>query len=337
MLYVTTRNDRDTFTSSRAMTEDRAEDGGFYVPLRMPVFSPDEVRNLASVPFGGRIAEILNRLFQTKLTRWDIDFCIGRNAIKLVPLRNRIIVGEFWHNPQWHYQKTENSLSKLLCKEDVQPGSWLKIAVRIAMISAVSLELYHDGTENVDFSMVSGDFLWPISAWYARQWGMPVGDMILCCNENKSIWDLICHGQLRTEAVSLNTMIPEADIVLPPEIERLIYGCAGLQETQRYLDCCRKGMPYYAESQILSELQKGNYVSVVSSERIRDLIPGALRTHQYLLAPGSALAYGGLMDYRAKKGSRRAAVVISENGPQTNLDEIASILGIPEQELRKHF
>ena len=46
MLYVTTRNDRDAFTSARALTENRGPDGGFYIPVRLPSFSLDEIREL---------------------------------------------------------------------------------------------------------------------------------------------------------------------------------------------------------------------------------------------------------------------------------------------------
>ena len=225
MLYVTTRNDLDAVTSHRVLTEDRAEDGGFYVPLRHPVFSHEELDKLTAMPFSQRMAEVLNVLFQTKLTRWDVEFSIGRSAVKLVPLRHRIVMGEFWHNPDWCFRKMEHSLANLLGSHI--PGSWLRIAIRAAVLAAVSLELSEEGGE-VDVSAVSGDFLWPVSAWYARRWGFPVGSIIMCCNENKSIWELICHGQLRTDAVGISTELPEADIAIPAELERLIYGCGGL-------------------------------------------------------------------------------------------------------------
>ena len=290
MLYVTTRNDLDAVTSHRVLTEDRAEDGGFYVPLRHPVFSHEELDKLTAMPFSQRMAEVLNVLFQTKLTRWDVEFSIGRSAVKLVPLRHRIVMGEFWHNPDWCFRKMEHSLANLLGSHI--PGSWLRIAIRAAVLAAVSLELSEEGGE-VDVSAVSGDFLWPVSAWYARRWGFPVGSIIMCCNENKSIWVLICHGQLRTDAVGISTELPEADIAIPAELERLIYGCGGKEETERYLDCLRRGISYFAEGQMLSALQAGNYVSVVSSHRIPDILMGVLGTHSYLLTPASALAYGG--------------------------------------------
>lgn len=337
MLYVTTRNDRDTFTSHRVLMDDRAEDGGFYVPLRIPVFYREDLDVLRAMPFSQRMAEVLNVLFQTQLTRWDLDFCIGRSPVKLVPLRHQIIMGEFWHNPDWCWQKTENSLAKLLRSDSEVPGSWLRIAIRIAVLAASCLEMSADVREPVDISMVSGDFLWPVSAWYGRKLGFPVGNIIMCCNENKSLWDLICHGQLRTDSVTVSTELPEADVAVPAELERLIYGCGGREETQRYLECLRRGVSYFAEGQMLSSLQKGNYVSVVSTGRIRDIISGAMGTHSYLLSPCSALAYGGLLDYRAKKGALRPSLVICENGPIGEERRISTLLGIDGKLLQRYL
>lgn len=335
MLYVTTRNNRETYTAQRALLGDRAEDGGFYVPLREPVFTEGDLGRLKAVSFNQRMAEILNRLFQTQLTRWDVEFAIGRNPVKLVPLRHRIVMGEFWHNPDWNYTKMEAGLSRLLRKDEEVPGSWLRISIRTAILASCSLELCADGSEAMDVSMISGDFLWPISAWYARKWGFPMGNIVMCCNENKSLWDLVCYGQLKTDAISIPTDLPEADICIPEELERLICGCGGVEETEKYLESLRNGVTYFVDGAVLSALRDRNYVSVVSSHRIGEIISGALSTHRYLLAPGSALAYGGLMDYRAKNGSLRPALVICDHSAACERQRIADMLGIAAEKLRK--
>ena len=337
MLYVTTRNNRDTYTAQRALMEDRAEDGGFYVPMRHPAYAEAELTSLKGMSFNQRIAEILNRLFQTHLTKWDVDFAVGRNPVKLVPLRHRIVMGEFWHNPDWNYAKMEAGLSRLLRKDDVAPGSWLRISIRAAILASASLELQEDPGERMDVAMVSGEFHWPISAWYARKWGFPIGNIVMCCNENKSLWELVCYGQLKTDAISTPTELPEADISVPEELERLIHGCGSAEETENYLDCCRRGIAYFADANMQSALQDGNFVSVVSSSRIRDIISGAMGTHRYLLPPGPALAYGGLLDYRAKKGSLQTALVLCEHSSGCELERISRMLGTAKENLRKYI
>lgn len=335
MLYVTTRNNRETYTARRALMEDRAEDGGFYVPFRDPVFTQADIRGLKAAPFHQRIAEILNRLFQTQLTRWDLDFSIGRSPVKLVPLRHRIVMGEFWHNPEWNYAKMEAGIARLLRKDQEAPGSWLRIAIRTAVLAACSLELTAEAGESMDVAMVSGDFLWPVSAWYARKWGFPMGNIVMCCNENKSLWELVCYGQMKTDAISIPTELPEADVSVPAELERLMYGCGGREAVENFLECCRGGVAYFADAGLHAALQEGNYVSVVSSTRIREIISGALSTHRYLLSPSAALAYGGLLDYRAKKGSLQTALVICGESAGSALGRISEMTGLPERTLEQ--
>lgn len=335
MLYVTTRNNRDAFTAQRALRENRAPDGGMYLPLRMPKFSAEEINTLAEKSFGQNVADVLNLLFKLKLTSWDVDFCIGRYPARLVTLRHRILMGETWHNPQWNYERVVNNLVSHLCDEMTVPGDWVKIAVRVAVLFGIFGELKHDGINSADISVVSGDFSAPISAWYARQWGLPIDNIICCCNENNSLWDLICHGQMRTDGLSIATNTPEADVVIPEDLERLIYECGGIVEVQRYLQCCREGKPYAPNDGILAKLRKGMFVSVVSSSRLESTIPGVYRTSSYLMSASTALAYAGLLDYRAKTGETRCAVVLTEKSPQCDADLVAQMLGITTGELRE--
>ena len=329
MLYVTTRNNRDAFTANRALREERCPDGGMYLPFRAPRFTQEEIAALADKSFSRCVAEVLNLLFNTKLTSWDVEFCIGRYPVRLETLRHRIIIAESWHNPDLSYDLMVYNLTALLCKDYQIPADWVKIAVRVAVLVGIYGELMRSGVETTDISVLSGDFSAPISVWYARQWGLPVGNIICCCNENNALWELICHGQIRTDAISVPTIIPDADVALPADLERLIYECGGLQETDRYLTVCRRGGVYAPEDAVLQKLRKGVLVSVVSSRRIESIIPSAWQTHSYLMAPCTALAYAGLLDYRAKTGETRHSIILAEKSPACDAETMAGILGIP--------
>lgn len=337
MLYVTTRNDVEAFTAQRALRENRSADGGMYLPFKAPQFSSDEIDAILEKSFSGCVAEVLNLLFSTKLASWDVDFCIGRYPVRLVPLRHRILMAESWHNPDWSYDHLVKNLVSYLCGEEGVPGDWAKIAVRIAVLFGTYSELRRSGIESADISVVSGDFSAPISAWYAREWGLPIGNIICCCNENNTLWDLICHGQMRTNALSIPTALPEADITLPDDLERLIYEGGGVSEVKNYLEVCRRGGMYCPADGVLAKLRKGLYVSVVSTKRIETTIPSVYRTHHYLLSAYAALAYAGLLDYCAKTGEIRHAIVLSEKSAFCDLTTVANSLGISENELRKQL
>lgn len=333
MLYVTTRSNREVFTPQRALRENRGPDGGLYVPYHTPAFDRDEMAALLELPENECICQVLNRLFRTELTPLDVDYAVGRHPIRLHPLPHRVYVGETWHNPRWDYDHAELSLAQKLGVS--LAGDWTGIAVRIAVLAGMFSQLRAEGVEEADVAVVSGDFSGPASVLYARQWGMPIRNIICCCNENRSLWDLICHGQMRTNGVSVPTSVPEADVAIPEDLERLIHLSGGERAVAEYLDCCRAGRPYAPSEGLLTRMREGLFVSVVSSQRLETTIPSVFRSHRYLLSPHTALAYGGLLDYRAKTGKTGHAVVWSEKSPQLHQQAIAQALGVAPEEVKR--
>ena len=241
MLYLTTRSSRDAYTAQRALRESRGPDGGMYLPFRGPSFAPEDWKKLSAMPFGQRVAEILNRLFQMRLTCWDVDVCIGRNPVNIESLGHRTLVAELWHNAGQSYDYLARELAEQLLNESSCQSGWLSIALRIAMLFGIYGQLPGDSLEPVDISVISGDFAAPISAYYARAWGLPIGNIVCCCNENSGLWELLRHGQLRTDTASVPTILPEADVAVPENLERLVYEAGGTDEVERYLASCRRG------------------------------------------------------------------------------------------------
>lgn len=333
MLYITTRSRRDAYTTQRALRENRGPDGGMYLPFRGPSYTPEEWKALAAAPFGQRVAEILNRLFGTRLTCWDVDVCIGRSPVPIVPLGHRTLTAELWRNPGESYDHMARELAAQLLDESKYGTGWVAIALRIAVLFGIYGQLNTE--EPTDISVISGDFTAPISAFYAKQWGLPIGTIICCCNENSGLWELLCHGQLRTDATNVHTAIPEADVALPEQLERLVFEAGGEAEVARYLEVCRRGGTYAPSDPVLADMSRDFRVSVVSSSRIGQTIASVYRTHNYVLPPSAALAYAGLMDARAKPGLKKTALILSEKSPALDGRLTAASLNVPERELKE--
>ena len=331
MLYITTRSRRDAYTAQRALRESRGPDGGMYLPFRGPSYSVEEWKELAAAPFGQRVAEILNRLFGCKLTCWDVDVCIGRNPVPLVSLGHRTLAAELWRNQGLSYDYMARELAEQLLDASDYKTGWLAIALGVALLFGIFGQLNTD--EPTDISLISGDFSAPISAYYAKQWGLPIGTIICCCNENSGLWELLCHGQLRTDATSVRTAIPEADVALPEQLERLVFEAGGEAEVARYLEVCRRGGAYAPSDSVLANLGRDFRVSVVSSSRIGQTISSVYRTHNYVLSPAAALSYAGLMDARAKPGLHKTALILAEKSPMLDAGYTAASLGIAGTEL----
>lgn len=344
MLYVTTRNDREVYTAQRALREGRGPDGGLYVPFRDPVFPDEDIRALKEKSFNRCVADTLNVLFQARLTSWDVDFAIGRYAVRLKMLGKRLVISEGWHNLESEFSRIVKNISALLQGEkhaEICSGSWAEIGIRIAVLFGIFGELMRegivDGDQKIDISVVSGDFSAPMSAWYARKWGLPIGNIVCACNENSNLWDFICHGTLRCGDVALSTDTPCSDVIVPEGLERLIHACGGTEETECYLDTVRKGGNYYVEDVLLHRLRKGLYVTVSSRSRMVSTIPTVFGTHSHVLSPYGALAYAGLQDYRARTGESRTALLMEERSPLLDAETVSSALGITADVLNEYM
>lgn len=322
MLYVTTRNDRDVFTANRALREDRCALGGYYLPFRHPSISREEMGKLLEGSCGDCIAYVLNLAFGTKLTGRDVELTIGRRSIRLEVLQHGIILAECWHTPGYRFRRIEEALSRRITGDAQAPSGWMRAAVRIAVLFGIFSELRRQEIPEADISCLSGDFLMPVSAWYARRWGLPIRNIVCCCNENNSLWELLVNGQMRTDAVAISTFLPEADVTVPEQLERLIREYGGVEEIQRYLEAVRKGRIYCPSDLMLHRLRQGLYVSVAGSQRIQSTIPAVCSTHGKLLSPAAALAYAGALDHRAKNGSGGYTLIWSEESPDAEAETL---------------
>lgn len=341
MLYVTTRNKNDAHTAHKTLTSDRASDGGLYVPFQMPSISREELLALKDKSFGQCVADILNLFFSARLDGWDVDFCIGRYPVKLVPMSHRIIVAETWHNPDWDFARMVRNLYSRICGNgDTQgvPSSWAWIAIRIATLFGLYGQLLRKGLADpdrtFDVAVTAGDFSTPMAVWYAREMGLPVGTIIASCNENSGLWDLLHYGQIRADAVAVATNTPRCDVAVPSDLERLLFACAGTDAVDAFVSAAREGGIYSLDEESLETLRKGLYAAVVSQKRMESVICNVYRTSAYLLDPYGSLAYGGLQDYRATVGEGKTTVLLTEQSPICSAATVSKAMGITVQELK---
>ena len=344
MLYVTTRNKNDAHTANKTLAVDRAPDGGFFVPFQIPVLSADEIAALKDKSFGQCVADILNLFFSARLDVLDVDFSIGRYPVKLIPMSRRVVVAETWHNPDWDFARlVRNLASRIRCGDDGirSPSNWAWIAIRIATLFGLYGELlrkgFTDDDKQFDVAVTAGDFSIPMAVWYAREMGLPVGTVVCTCNENSAVWDLLHHGEMRTDLVAIPTNTPECDVGIPEGIERLIFAKLGANEVKSYLDAKAEGRPYTPSEDAQPELRKGIYTAVVSQKRMESVIYNVYRTSTYLLDPYAALAYGGLQDYRSGAEEGRITLLMTEHSPVCSAATVAKAMGITVQELKERL
>ena len=330
MLYLTTRDRFDTFTTPHALQEDRAKNGGLYYPFRLPVMEDSQLLELGEKGFSNTVAYLLNQFYGTKLSAWDIEFAIGRYPVKLSASKHRILMAELWHNQESNYDYIVRVLTDQLLPAGSKQTSWVLIGIRIAVLFGIYAELLRSGAVDaemqMDVAVMAGDFTAPMALHYARQMGLPVANIICGCNENSALWDLLHIGEVKTDTPVVRTAIPLADFALSAEAERLICATLGVQEAEHFGKICETGEVYSLTDAQQETLRKGMFAAVVSSKRLHDVIPSVYRTTGYILGPYSALAYGALLDYRAKTGENRPVLLLADRCPTLDADAVSAAM-----------
>ena len=329
MLYVTTRNNGDIFTANHALNKNRAEDGGAYVPFKLPRLDFGELKAL---PFNHRVAKVLNLLFGTRITGWEVDFAIGRQAVRIEKMPHRVMLGQMWHNSEGCFDSLRDDLVRLIRNEE-GATEWAEIGIRMACLAALLAEVCVDERSVLDVAVPSGDFSAVMAAWYCRAAGLPVGNIVVGCCENAALWDLICKGELRTGQIAVSTVTPLCDQIVPRNLERLVFACGGNREVMRYLDACRTGEWYYPGNDVLSHMRKGLHIRVVGEKRVVSTIPNVYTANGHIFGPYDALSYSAVLDYRAATGDNRPALILSDRCPSRDLAVVAGAMGISEEML----
>lgn len=327
MLYLTTRDRFDTFTAFHAIKSDTAPNGGLFVPFKMPKI---DMAELADLSYCDGVALVLNNFFATRLTGKQIEFSIGRNPVRIKFAHQRTVIAELFRNLDGSYAKMEKRLADRICSSfntEEQITSWIAIAIRIAALFGIFTEMRKQelADREVDVAVACGDFRLPIAAWYAKQMGLPIGNIICACGQDSGVWDLLQHGVVRTSTVDS----------AGAELERLICATLGVEQAAAYHSALEAGSTYAVQPEELKKLNGGVFCAVVSNDRVENAISSVYRTSSNILESGSAVSYSGLMDYRAKTGESRTALLLADNNPADQAGFIAGAMNITEDALRE--
>lgn len=343
MLYASTRSKVETYTAQRTVWASRAADGGLFVPINLPVFRRTEVMRMKNGTPEDQIAYIMNCFFQTEFSGKEVEYLLGKDYYKLVNISHKMILGQLWHNDDGELDHVIRVLVKQFAAEQRQcePGEWPGIVVRIALLFALVCDLEKQGVVTplypIDVAVPSGDFSWPMAAWYARKMGLPINTIICCATENDGVRELLHRGQIRLDAAKFETITPRYDCGVPDGIERAIFTILGREETEEYLRILAKRGTYAVNPEQKRLLNEGMYAAVNSSKRLAEVIPNAYRTFGHVLCPYSAMVYTGVMDYQSITGRYNKVLMLCDYSPAHSLDTTAAAMGISTAEVKKRM
>lgn len=342
MLYVTTRGKVDVYTPARTLNLEKGTDGGLFVTFRMPVLEPREIEAMLEDKPSQVIANVINLFLSSNLTDWDVELAFGRQFVQFHNLGHKLKCAELWRNAEGRLSAGIDMIGNRVYPDgDMigRPTNWVQVAVRIALIFGLFVQLRHEGEldkgDAFHIAFASGDFVAPMAAWYAREMGLPVGSIIIGCNENSAPWDLLHRGEVDTGAKLVYTDTPDSDYVIPPDMERLISGTCGMEEAMNFCWSIAEKQIYAPGDEIVAAIREGMYASVISGVRVTTMLPGLYRSQNYILDPNGCLAYGAVSDFRARAGGSGLTVIFSESSPLTACETVCNAMRIRPEELKR--
>lgn len=335
MLLATTRSKTETYTAHRVLHTDTAPDGGFYIPHRMPVLEKSQILRMREQTFSQSVAQILNLFYGTEYTAWDIDCCIGRKAAGMTQGNQKVFLLKLWDNPDGDVSYITGRLYEKLCdgKPEKEITDWARISIRIAILFGSYSMLCQQDISSFDIAVNSGDFSLPMAAWYARFMGLPIGNIICACNENSAPWDFLHRGEMNTGLMVVPTDIPKLDIAAPRGLERLVFATLGFDETQKYADAVAKKDSYRVHPDMLSTLNHKMFVSVAGKGRAESVMTSVYKSTGIILDPYTAVSFGSVQDYRAKKGEINPTLLLWDYSPVNYLPAVQRATGLSKTEI----
>ena len=130
-------------------------------------------------------------------------------------------------------------------------------------------KLYANGKiakdEKINIVVPTGNFGNILSAFYAKNMGLPVAKLICASNENKVLYDFFETGKYDKNREFILTSSPSMDILISSNLERLIYWAAGndAKKNVEFMTALTKEGVYEITPQMQEKLKDfyGNYAS----------------------------------------------------------------------------
>ena len=304
MLYVSTRNKVDSFTAYRALRSESAPDGGVFMPMQIPVLTDVQLAELEQMNFSQAMAYVLNLFFGTKITGWDVELAVGRQAVSLTEIGHKISVSENWHNPVGEFNYLVRRLHALVCEEKFpkqKPNFWFFTAVYIAILFGNYGRFCRRHVYEFDIAVQTTNLQQLLAIRYAQKMGLPIIKTVLGSLEGDGLWEFISYGDYQTGRKNL-----------PDGMEALLWLEFGASEVQNYLQICQKHGLYKLDLLRLEQFRKNIFVAVVGDGRAKDVAASTRRSAGYAMQVGRARAFGALQDYRAKYGENRNTLLLAD-------------------------
>ena len=173
------------------------------------------------------------------------------------------------------------------------------------------IKLVKNGTikedELIDFSVPTGNFGNILAAFYAKNMGLPIGNLVCASNANDVLTDFFNSGVYNKNRTFYKTNSPSMDILISSNLERWLYFACGND-----VDKCSELISNLKETGVFKFSNPYDFLKAHSCDEKNTLrvIKEVYEKYKYLIDPHTAVAYDAALKYKNKN-----MVIVSTASP----------------------
>ncbi|MDD4170254.1 MAG: threonine synthase [Desulfotomaculaceae bacterium] len=222
--------------------------------------------------------------------------------------------------------------------------NWGRLAPQIVYYFSAYLDLVAKGNavlgEKVNFVVPTGNFGNILSAFYAKEMGLPVNKLICAANANKVLTDFIHTGVYNRERHFYKTISPSMDILISSNLERLLYHLTGRDyvKTREWMTSLKDNGNYQIDEPTLARINKIFWSDYAGDNETMETIRSCFDEYGYVTDTHTAVGINVYKKYIAATGDKTKTVVASTASPfKFNTSVARAILGDAEVKDKDEF
>ncbi|USF25609.1 Threonine synthase [Firmicutes bacterium ASF500] len=210
--------------------------------------------------------------------------------------------------------------------------NWGRVLPQLVYYISAYCDLLRDGKlapgQSVNICVPTGNFGNILAAYYAREMGLPIGQLICASNSNNVLTDFIREGVYDRNRQFYTTMSPSMDILISSNLERLLFALTGdTAEVRGYMEQLAETGRYQVSGRVKDKLQKCFKGYFCDDRETQRVIRSMYDKHGYLIDTHTAVAFSALEQYRQETGDDTPAVVASTASPFKFCASVLEALG----------
>ncbi len=210
--------------------------------------------------------------------------------------------------------------------------NWGRVLPQIVYYISAYCDLLRDEKiapgQTVNICVPTGNFGNILAAYYAREMGLPIDQLICASNSNNVLTGFIREGVYDRNRKFYNTMSPSMDILISSNLERLLLALTqDTAEVKGYMEQLAETGRYQVSDRIRTKLQKRFKGYFCDDRETQRVIRAMFEQNGYLIDTHTAVAFSALEQYRAETGDDTPAIVASTASPFKFCSSVLEALG----------